>query len=82
MTRKQFTVTLNQAVVLRASTWNGAIHRIESLVRVMARDERQHYALTASESERSLTGRDHIKGVRVWTGDNGTVLTFSIVQVE
>ena len=78
MQRKTFVVSwMDQTVTKHA--WNASIRAIEQIIRAIARAEGQHYTLTDYESFTTPEyPKDHIRGHRTWTGDNGRVITFAI----
>lgn len=75
MKREKFTVTVNGAVYVK-SAFNAANRLVESLARDAAKAEGTVYRLTETETTRD--GFYCVKGVRVWTGDNGNEMKFVI----
>lgn len=73
-----FTIYCNNAFVSKSRTWNGAIRKIESLVRNIARENECYARLINSESNKSDDGLYHVSGFREWRLDNGILLNYTI----
>lgn len=78
MKREQFKVTVNGAEYVK-TTFNAANKLVQTLARDAARAEGTVYRL--AETETTKEGFYCTKGVRVWEGDNGNVMTFKIEKV-
>lgn len=77
-TRKNFQITANGKVVDVRHAWNAANRSVEKLIGEIALAEGSSYRLTHSESEK--VGFNHVRGVRVWSGENGRQVRFEINQ--
>lgn len=81
MKREQFKITYGDNTVLKNS-WNASIREIEKIALAVARSENTKYRLIDSESHKSADGFGHVKGFRVWRGDNGKTIRFNVEKLE
>lgn len=78
MKRENFEIRFNDQVVVKHA-WNSSIREIEKIVKEIALEEQQMYTLTSKTSELHPTMyKKHHNGTRVWTGENGKQISFTI----
>ena len=78
MKRETYTIECSNGDVATTQKYNSAIRKIETMVKAVAVAEKTTYRLTHSSGEKSDGLYYYVSGSRVWTGDNGRVLTYSI----
>lgn len=62
--------------------WNSANREIESHMRLIAKEDGCNYSLTSKESVKLSGEFGFFCGTRVWTGENGSVITFEIQRLD